>query len=135
MDRRHFLAASGLAAATPILASTSASAAFGVYPAGISKRVDFTSDGLGLNPREYATLLHEITSTQAYESDYYSNGGVIAELEQKFARLLGKQAAMFVPTGTLANHLAIRKLAGNDRRVLCRRKVICITTAETVPKP
>ncbi|MET1161920.1 MAG: beta-eliminating lyase-related protein, partial [Pseudoxanthomonas sp.] len=42
----------------------------------------------------------------------------IAELERKFAQMLGKEAAMFLPTGTLANHLAIRKLAGNDRRVL-----------------
>ncbi len=118
MDRRHFLAASGLAAATPVLARTSASAAFGVNPAGLFERVDFSSDGLGLNTREYAALLNKAVSTDNFKSDYYSNGGHITELEQKFASLLGKEAAMFVPTGTLANHLAIRKLAGNDRRVL-----------------
>ncbi len=118
MDRRDFLAAGGLAAALPMLAQAVGTAALATTAADLSKRVDFTSDGLGLNPREYTALLNEITSTQTFESDYYSNGGAIAELEQKFAKLLGKQAAMFVPTGTLANHLAIRKLAGNDRRVL-----------------
>jgi len=32
--------------------------------------------------------------------------------------MLDKPAALFVPTGTLANLLAVRKLAGTDRRVL-----------------
>lgn len=118
MDRRDFLAASGLAAASPMLAQPTGTAALSATGANLSKRLDFTSDGLGLTPREYAVLLHEATTTQTLEPDYYSNGGCVAELEQKFAKHLGKQAAMFVPTGTLANHLAVRKLAGNDRRVL-----------------
>lgn len=32
--------------------------------------------------------------------------------------MLGKEAAVWLPTGTLANHLAVRILAGNQRRVL-----------------
>ena len=48
---------------------------------GLSKKLDFTSDGLHLDPSGHAALLHEVTSTQAFESDYYSNGGIIAELE------------------------------------------------------
>lgn len=85
---------------------------------GLFRRTDFTSDGLGLNPHEYAVLLQEAVTRGDLQADNYSNGGSIAQLEQKFAKLLGKEAAMFVPTGTLANHLAIRKLAGGDRRVL-----------------
>ena len=118
MDRRHFMAASGLAAASPMLVKA---AVIGSSPSptnGLFKRIDFSSDGLGLNPAEYAHLLHDVATSPNFKSDYYSNGGHIAELEQKFAKLLGKEAAMFVPTGTLANHLAIRKLAGQDRRVL-----------------
>jgi len=34
------------------------------------------------------------------------------------ATLLGKEAAVWLPTGTLANHLAVRMLAGARRRVL-----------------
>ena len=117
MDRRRFLAASGLAATAPALAG--ASVALGEdHGTGFFQRIDFTSDGLGLSPAEYASLLHEAVAKDGLQGDNYSNGGVVAELEQTFARLLGKPAAMFVPTGTLANHLAIRKLAGTDRRVL-----------------
>ena len=118
MDRRHFMAASGLAAASPMLVKA---AAIGSSPAstdGLFKRIDFSSDGLGMNPAEYTRLLHDVATSPNFRSDYYSNGGQVALLEQKFAKLLGKEAAMFVPTGTLANHLAIRKLAGQDRRVL-----------------
>ncbi len=118
MDRRHFMAVGGLAAASPVLAKAAGITASSTSTAGLSKRVDFSHDGLGLNPAEYSTLLHEVASAPDFKSDYYSNGGHVAELEKKFAKLLGKQAAMFVPTGTLANHLAIRKLAGQDHRVL-----------------
>jgi len=118
MDRRHFLAASSLAAAAPVLSQTIGSSTQTANASSLSKRVDFTTDGLGLNPGEYAMLLQHTVTKENFEPDYYSNGGAIAELEQKFAKYLGKEAALFVPTGTLANHLAVRKLAGNDRRVI-----------------
>src|SRR5208282_2472046 len=51
-------------------------------------------------------------------TDDYSCGGVVAELEAKMATLLGKEAAVFLPTGTLANHLAVRLLARTGKRVL-----------------
>lgn len=120
MDRRRFFALSGLAATMPMLthvAGAEAGASKNTGP-GLFKRVDFSADGLALNPREYAALLHDTVTAQSLTPDYYSNGGVVEELEHSFARLLGKQAALFVPTGTLANHLAIRKLAGERRRVL-----------------
>jgi threonine aldolase len=124
MDRRSFLATSGLAAAAPLLSS--AQAAPVAKPPGVSSplspamfsRVSFVTDGLDLDTREYAALLQEAAQAGGIEADWYSNGGVVAALEEKFAALLGKQAAMFVPTGTLANHMAVRKLAGDDRRVL-----------------
>ena len=116
MDRRQFLAASGLAAAVP--AFTNATEAGVKAEAGLFKRIDFTADGLGLDPREYSLLLQRRAASGALQPDNYSNGGLVAQLEQKFAQLLGKQAAMFLPSGTLANHLAVRTLAGNGRRVL-----------------
>jgi threonine aldolase len=82
------------------------------------KTVNLQADGLALNPHEYVALLGRLVEERALQPDYYSNGGVIEELERKFAQLLGKPAAIFLPTGTLANHLAVRKLAGADRRVL-----------------
>lgn len=116
MDRRRFLAVGGLAAAMPAFAGAPGTRI--AAEAGLFRRTDFTSDGLGLDPREYSVLLQEAATSGELQADSYSNGGLIAQLEQKFAKLLGKEAAMFVPTGTLANHLAVRKLAGSDRRVL-----------------
>lgn len=116
MDRRQFLAASSLAA-TPLL-THAAGLDGGVPDASSSKTVNFQSDGLAFSPGDYATRLNELVASRTVEPDSYGNGGIVAELEQTFATLLGKEAAIVLPTGTLANHLAIRKLAGADRRVL-----------------
>jgi threonine aldolase len=40
--------------------------------------------------------------------DRYGDGGVVADLEQDVAQLLGKPAAVFLPTGTMAQQLALR---------------------------
>src|SRR5260370_41915979 len=79
--------------------------------------VQLRSDGLGLSPSAYARLLAEIAETRGIAPDDYSLGGVVAELEARMAALLGKEAAIFLPTGTLANHLALRLLAQRGRRV------------------
>jgi threonine aldolase len=85
--------------------------------------VQFRSDGLGLSPAEYARLLAEIAETHGIDADDYSRGGVVAELEAQMAALLGKETAVFLPTGTLANHLAVRRLAeGRGRRVLVQQE-------------
>jgi threonine aldolase len=102
----------------PLLAQVAGEGARADAGPELFKHINFRSDGLGLGPREYATLLHDAAITRNVDPDYYSSGGLITELEQTFAQLLGKEAAMFVPTGTLANHLAVRKLAGSDRRIL-----------------
>jgi threonine aldolase len=46
--------------------------------------------------------------------DRYGDGGVVAELEAEIARLLGKPAAVFVPSGTMAQQSVLRVHA--DRR-------------------
>lgn len=116
MDRRHFLAAGSLAAVSPVLGH--AAVAGGDAAPSLFRRVNFTSDGVDYSPAEYATRLHEVATRADFAADYYSLGGAVESLEKKFAALLRKPAAMFVPTGTLANHLAIRRLAGRDQRVL-----------------
>lgn len=120
MDRRYFLAASAAVASASWLGAPMplAHAASTTAPEVSSTRVDFTTDGLALDPREYAALLHEIAGDAPLEADGYSRGGIVGELEHAFAQRLGKPAALFVPTGTLANLLAVRALAGASRRVL-----------------
>jgi threonine aldolase len=46
--------------------------------------------------------------------DYYGIGGAVTELEQEVAALLGKEAALFFPTGTMAQQATLRVHA--DRR-------------------
>jgi threonine aldolase len=84
----------------------------------VQQTVNFISDGLHLTPLEYVRILQPYAEAGDLQPDSYSNGGIIQELEQKFAHWLGKESAIFMPTGTLANHLAIRKLAGQQRRVI-----------------
>lgn len=76
------------------------------------------SDGLELTPLDYAQLLARLAEESKIDPDNYSLGGSVEELEAKFARLLGKERAIFMPTGTLANHLAVRALAQGRHRVL-----------------
>jgi len=86
------------------------------------KRVDFIHDGTQLSPQEYASLLLQLADQNKIKPDYYSNEGVVEEAEHKFAALLGKPSAVFMPTGTLANHIAVRRLANHNRKILVQEQ-------------
>ena len=75
-------------------------------------------DGLGLTPAEAAAELARLTDSREIVADTYGMGGAVEEVEAWFARELGKERALFMPTGTLANQLALRALAGERRRVV-----------------
>src|SRR5438105_12055615 len=82
----------------------------------------FRSDGLALSPAEYANLLARLADIDGIAVDEFSRDGVVARLEERMAALLGKETALFLPSGTLANHLALRLLAQRGRRVLVQRE-------------
>ncbi len=107
MNRRTFLAA-------PILAATTAAAATE------TRTVQANGDGIHHTPGEYAALLEKLSP--GIEADDYSRGGVVAKLEQTVAAALGKETAVWLSTGTLANHLAVRLLAGEKRRVIVQHE-------------
>jgi threonine aldolase len=102
--RRSFLA-------TPL-------AAFQLKGAASDQLVYATGDGIPHTPADYSRLLASLTQNGDVTPDEYSRGGVVEKLETRVASLLGKEAAVWLPTGTLANHLAVRLLAGAKRRVL-----------------
>ncbi len=89
---------------------------------GGDRRVFLTGDGVNLPPADYAKLLAKIIDGNAKLGDVYLKGGAVEELENRFAKLLGKERGLFLPTGTLANHLAVRLLAGSRRRVLVQEE-------------
>src|SRR5438067_13785567 len=68
------------------------------------RRVYFVGDGVATTPREYARLLTQIGDAHGIAADNYLAGGAVEQLEQQFAKLLSKERAIFLPTGTLANH-------------------------------
>ena len=141
LDRRRFLALGSLGAAAVVgrpalvgppavagqpagLASSPGVAAREPSPlAGAGRApeagpVRMTGDGLGLTPAETSALWTELAADGRIERDSYSNGGAVAALEAHFAEVLGKERAVFLPTGTLANHLAVRTLAGGTGRAI-----------------
>jgi threonine aldolase len=62
--------------------------------------------------RPPSELLADIPADVAV--DRYGHGGVVAELEEETARVLGKPAAVFLPSGTMAQQATLRVHA--DRR-------------------
>jgi len=89
---------------------------------GTLDRIHFRSDGLALSPTEYARLLARLAENEGIAADEFSRDGVVTWLEERIAAMLGKEAAVFLPSGTLANHLALRLLAQRGRRVLVQRE-------------
>jgi threonine aldolase len=122
MQRRRFIEMGGLIAATVSHLNAFAGIPNVQMPAENNKQIDFIYDGTVLSPKEYADLLMKLVDEGKIKPDNYSIGGVVEELENKFATLLGKESAVFMPTGTLANHIAVRRLAGNNRRVIVQEQ-------------
>ena len=123
LERRNFIKLSSMGALVPAFGTSTLADSRQVGNGLIApSQVNFISDGLPLSPMEYSQLLSKLTEKEGIEEDYYSLNGCVEELENKFAQLLGKESAVFMPTGTLANHLAIRALAGKNNRVILQHE-------------
>ncbi|MGD9905566.1 MAG: low specificity L-threonine aldolase [Vicinamibacterales bacterium] len=115
ITRRGFVERAGIAAgacAVPWPATA------GAAPPPADHTVHMVGDGVGLSPRAYAALLAELSAGRDVVEDSYLLGGEVEAFERHWAALLGKETAVFMPSGTLANHLALRALAGARRRVV-----------------
>ena len=120
LDRRRFLEVGGLGGALGLAAPGLALGAQQTAPdADAEDRVvRLRGDGVGLSPMQYGRLLAQLTEGRDVASDSYILGGVVDELEAQCAQILGKERAVFMPTGTLANQLAVRVLAGGSGRAI-----------------
>jgi threonine aldolase len=119
-NRRNFLKATGLSAipliapALPAIGSPS-SEKHSQY--ANEKEVSFNGDGVLYDPASYIAKLNEIHTKQPIALDFYGSGGAVTALEKKFAEITGKEKAIYMPTGTLANQLAIHVLSGENTKV------------------
>ena len=113
-SRRNFVKAMATVPAMTVAKSLSAES---LLPED-SGLVKLSGDGLSLSTSEHISVLQQILTKRGIAADNYSRGGVVEELEEKMAKQLGKERAIYFPTGTLANHIAIRELARGRTRVI-----------------
>ncbi len=67
----------------------------------------FLSGGRAISIRERLTQLAALDGLDTYP-DFYGTDGPVRQLEERTAALLGKEDAVFFPTGTMAQQVALR---------------------------
>lgn len=80
--------------------------------------INFIYDDLDFSPKEYLEKLSEIDKSRQIERDFYGDDGVTKILEIEFAKITGKEKAIYLPTGTMANQLAITLLSEGKTKVI-----------------
>lgn len=119
LNRRNFLKNSGLSVLPAFIPGAPAFAEIlkvANSPAG-EPVVKFGGDGEMFDAMAYLDQLMQMHAITPIERDFYGNGGAIAALEKKFEEITGKEKAIFMPTGTMANQLALAVLSGENTKV------------------
>jgi threonine aldolase len=118
-NRKDFLKASGLAILPAVIPAGSLLANNKQRQEFFTEdnTVYFYGDGRMFEPAQYLDQLQSFQNKQAIERDRYGSGGAVAALEKKFEEITGKEKAMFMPSGTMANQLAIAVLSGENTKV------------------
>lgn len=127
LNRRRFLGA--VPTLSLGLAAGHAHAQYGAPPSSAPAPVTdydtlvvLAGDALPRNPAAEPARLQALIDKHAKPVDSYLAGGAVAELEAKFSALLGKEDTVFMPTGTLANHIALRLLCGEAKHALVQQE-------------
>jgi threonine aldolase len=119
IQRRHFLQTATLSlfpGISPILTAT-ASIGLEKKPSPESTIIKFWGDGEMFDPGDYINELQKANAANKIEKDRYGTGGDIETLEKKFSKITGKESAIFMPSGTMANQFAIAALSENNTKV------------------
>lgn len=83
----------------------------------MTRRVDLRSDTV----TQPTQAMREAMAAAVVGDDGYGEDPTINELEQRYAHLVGKEAAVFVPSGVMANQIAIRVLTRPGDLVIAGR--------------
>ena len=119
LKRRDFLRLSTISA-LPLIAPSIPINAFASITKQSSKdseAVYFINDGIFYRPEDFLEKLQEINTLSKIERDSYGEGATVEKLLNKFKEITGKESAVYLPTGTLANQLAISVLCGDKTKV------------------
>ncbi len=119
INRRKFLKASGLTMLPAFIPAASLLAAGRPpkNPVTDDPTVYFYFDGLNYDPARYLEQLQLVNGKKPIEKDRYGTGGAVAALEKEFCEITGKEKAVFMPSGTMANQFAIAVLSGGNTKV------------------
>ena len=119
IQRRHFLKTATLSifpVISPILSSAATTGLETSSPQEIPI-IKFWGDGEMFEPGDYINELQKANASNKIVKDRYGSGGAIESLEKKFTEITGKETALFMPSGTMANQMAIASLSGNNTKV------------------
>ena len=119
VNRRSFIASAAMASLPVILPLSNA---FGrqeeKHPDAPAKPiVKLYGDGEMFGPQDYLAELQKYNTIKPIVKDQYGIGGEVEALEKKFAEITGKEKAIYMPSGTMANQLAIAVLSGENTKV------------------
>ncbi|WDS34718.1 beta-eliminating lyase-related protein [Pseudoxanthomonas sp.] len=126
VSRRRFMQLASVGAslvaggASPLSAGAATGDESGNPP--VDQLVALTGDNVPRKMTDAPAQLLRMLETRSGMNDFYLAEGAVAALELEFSRLLGKESAVFMPTGTMANQIAIRLLCGDRRRLLVQRE-------------
>ena len=82
------------------------------------KLIDLRSDTVS----KPSAAMRDAMAVAAVGDDCYGDDPTVQALERRVAELLGKQAALFVPTGTMANQLAVATHTRPGEGLICVRE-------------
>jgi threonine aldolase len=118
-NRRNFIKASGLTLIPGILPTLPALAAQGNRQTSPPDEpvVKFFYDGEFFDGVAYWEQLQQANNKHPVKVDRYGSGGAVEELEKKFAIITGKEKAIYMPSGTMANQFAIALLSDENTKV------------------
>ena len=88
------------------------------FPASTFRPIDLRSDTVTRPTPEMRTAMAQAE----VGDDVYSEDPTINLLEERAAQVFGREAALFVPTGTMGNQIAIRLHTTHGQEVLCESR-------------
>ncbi|MBC6492994.1 threonine aldolase family protein [Flavihumibacter stibioxidans] len=119
IHRRDFLRSSGMAIVPAMIPFSSTLANDPAKNESASPGIiKFFGDGEMFEPADYLQELNQIQGNSPIVKDRYGTGGAVEALEKKFEAITGKEKAIFMPSGTMANQLAIAVLSGSNAKVI-----------------
>ena len=84
----------------------------------MNKIIDLRSDTV----TRPSAKMRQIMAAAEVGDDVFGDDPTVKKLELKTAQILGKEAALFVPSGTMANQVSLRTICNPGDEVICERK-------------